>query len=307
VIPLLPSLYDEPFADSSQIPTYLVSQLARRRVTVSLSGDGGDELFGGYKRYFWTRRIWNLVGWLPFSARRRLGSLMKGSAGVMESANRLLPPRFRLPNGRDKALKLAQVIQSPTLEQTYLALVSLWKNPQALALHAREPQAFIKSSSSWTNLGGVMQGMMFTDLVGYLPDDILVKLDRATMGVSLEGRVPFLDDHRVVEFAWRLPLHLKVRGGTGKWILRQVLSRYVPKAMIERPKMGFGVPIDSWLRGPLREWAEALLDEKHLEREGFFDPLPIRQAWTEHLSGARNWQYPLWTVLMFQSWLETKA
>ena len=307
VIPLLPSLYDEPFADSSQIPTYLVSQLARRHVTVSLSGDGGDELFGGYNRYFWTRHIWNLLGWLPISARRCLGSLMTRSAGTLASANRFLLPRLRLSNPQDKIIKLAEVIQAPTLEQTYWDLVSLWKQPQTVALQTSDSPLFFDQSSNWPKLDGATHWMMFADLVTYLPDDILVKLDRASMGVSLEGRVPFLDDHRVVEFAWRLPLNLKVRGRTGKWILRQVLHRYVPKAMIERPKMGFGVPIDSWLRGPLCEWAEELLDKQRLAREGFFDPLPIRQAWAEHLSGARNLQYSLWTVLMFQSWLETNG
>ncbi|MBE3066497.1 MAG: asparagine synthase (glutamine-hydrolyzing) [Chloroflexi bacterium] len=307
VIPLLPALYDEPFADSSQIPTYLVSQLARRQVTVSLSGDGGDELFGGYDRYFLTRRIWSSIGWLPVPERKMLGALMTGSAGAMERLNRLLPRHLHLANLRDKVLKLVDVIQSSTIEQTYFDLISLWKQPETIVRQGHEPLTMLQQSNNWPDLGNPTHWMMFADLVTYLPDDILVKLDRATMGVSLEGRVPFLDDHRVVEFAWRLPFQFKVRGRTGKWILRQVLYRYIPQEMIERPKMGFGVPIDSWLRGSLREWAETLLDSKRLEREGILDPLPIRRKWSEHIRGERNWQYLIWNVLMLQSWLEAQG
>jgi asparagine synthase (glutamine-hydrolysing) len=307
VIPLLPVLYDEPFADPSQIPTYLVSQLARRQVTVSLSGDGGDELFGGYNRYLWTRRIWSSIGWLPAPERKMLGTLMTGSAAALERLNRLLPRRLNLPIMRDKVLKLVDVIQSSTIEQTYFNLISFWKQPESIVRQGHEPLTFLQQANNWPDLGNPTHWMMFADLVTYLPDDILVKLDRATMGVSLEGRVPFLDDHQVVEFAWRLPYNLKVRGRTGKWILRQVLYRYVPQEMMERPKMGFGVPIDSWLRGPLREWAETLLDEKRLEREDILDPRPIRRKWSEHIRGERNWQYLIWNVLMLQSWLDAQG
>jgi asparagine synthase (glutamine-hydrolysing) len=306
VIPLLPALYDEPFADSSQIPTYLVSQLARRQVTVSLSGDGGDELFGGYNLYFRSRRIWSSIGWLPVTGRKMLGALLTGSAVAMQRLDRFLPRRFHLANIHDKVLKLVDVIPSSTIEQTYFNLISFWKQPESVVLGGHEPLTLFQQSYKWPALGNSTHWMMFADLVTYLPDDILVKLDRATMGVSLEGRVPFLDDHRVVEFAWRLPYQMKVRGETGKWILRQVLNRYVPQEMIERPKMGFAVPINSWLRGSLRQWAETLLDEKRLEREGILDPVPIRRKWSEHIRGERNWQYLIWNVLMLQSWLETQ-
>jgi asparagine synthase (glutamine-hydrolysing) len=185
----------------------------------------------------------------------------------------------------------------------YLYLVSLWQHPGSIVVGGSEPPTILTDPGRWADLADFTQRMMYLDTVTYLPDDILVKVDRASMGVSLEGRVPFLD-HRLVEFAWRVPLRMKIRDGKGKWLLRQVLDKYVPKELVERPKMGFGVPIDAWLRNPLREWAEALLDEKRLRREGFFDPHPIRKKWAEHLSGKRTWQYPLWDVLMFQAWLE---
>jgi asparagine synthase (glutamine-hydrolysing) len=212
-----------------------------------------------------------------------------------------------LPNMRDRVLKLADVIQSPTFERTYFDLISLWKRPEEVVRQGHEPLTLLQRSDNRSALGNPTHWMMFADLVTYLPDDILVKLDRATMGVSLEGRVPFLDDHRVAEFSWHLPFHFKVRGRTGKWILRQVLYRYVPQEMIERPKMGFGVPLNSWLRGSLRDWAETLLDEKRLEREGILNPLLIRQKWCEHLGGERNWQHLIWNVLMLQSWLEAQG
>ncbi len=311
VIPLLPSLYDEPFADSSQIPTYLVSKLARGHVTVSLSGDGGDELFGGYNRYFMTQKIWRRVGWLPLPLRRGIANAMLAVPpalwrGLFGLAGRFSADFRNLPIPDDKAKKLAEVIAVPSPAQVYLDLVSHWKRPGEVVLGAHEPETVLQDGAGWPRLPSLTQQMMFLDLVTYLPDDILVKVDRASMGVSLEARAPFLDDHRVVEFAWRLPLRLKVRGDTGKWILRQVLYRYVPRALIERPKMGFGLPIDHWLRGPLREGAEDLLDEGRLRREGYFDPAPIRQRWQEHLRGQRNWQYLLWDVLMFQAWLEAQ-
>jgi len=308
VIPLLPALYDEPFSDSSQIPTFLVSQMARQHVTVSLSGDAGDELFGGYNRYFLASAIWRRLRWWPDAMRR----LAANSITALSPAawNRLhgvalplLPRPLWVTQPGDKAHKLAEILAAESPEEIYRGLVSHWQNPTDVVIGATEPATVLTDRANWSAVPDFEHRMMFLDAVSYLPDDILVKVDRAAMSVSLESRVPFLD-HRVVEFAWRLPLAMKIRDGQGKWILRQVLYKYVPKELIERPKMGFGVPIDAWLRGPLREWAEALLDESRLKREGFFRPEPIRRKWLEHLSGARNWQYHLWDVLMFQAWFE---
>ncbi|MBA4380464.1 MAG: asparagine synthetase B, partial [Anaerolinea sp.] len=308
VIPLLPKLYDEPFADSSQIPTFLVSQLARRYVTVSLSGDGGDELFGGYNRYFMLDAIWKRIGWMPLSLRKLASSAAKAvPTRLWPTLFRFLPDLADFPNPADKAQKLAEIIASPSPEAIYLDLVSHWKQPASVVLNAREPVTALLDRSRWADLASFTDQMMFLDLITYLPGDILDKVDRASMGNSLEARAPFLDDHQTLEFAWSLPRQYKIRGGQGKWILRQVLYRYVPKELIERPKMGFGVPIDSWLRGPLREWAETLLDEKRMQQEGYFDPQPIRQKWAEHLSGKRNWQYYLWDILIFQAWLEAQS
>jgi asparagine synthase (glutamine-hydrolysing) len=309
VIPALPTLYDEPFADPSQIPTFLVSQLARRDVTVSLSGDGGDELFGGYNRYFWGRAIWNRVGRIP-PALRRLGARALTAVPPARWDREFrrfgpaLPARLRQRTPGDRLHKLADVLTMRSPEELYLGLVSAWKSPNALVLGGEEYPTAIRDRAQWAALPDFAQRMMFLDLITYLPDDILAKVDRASMGVSLEARVPLLD-HRVVEFAATLPLHLKIRHGEGKWLLRQVLYRYVPPALIERPKMGFGVPIDAWLRGPLRAWADDLLADDRLRREGFLDPVPIREKWRAHLGGGRNWQYYLWNVLQFQAWLDT--
>jgi asparagine synthase (glutamine-hydrolysing) len=305
VIPRLPDLYDEPFADASQIPTFLVSQLARQHVTVSLSGDGGDELFGGYDRYFQTRRLWAAGGWVPAPLRAGLGRL----AASVTSGDWLprLTNRLGLPNLGDRAEKLAGILGARSVDELYVRLISYWQRPEKIAPGAREPQTELLATGSWPALPSPAERMMYIDLVGYLPDDLLVKLDRASMGVSLEGRVPFLDDHRVVEFAWQVPLRCKMRGGRGKWILRQVLYRYVPSALVERPKMGFGVPIGAWLRGPLRAWAAALLEPERLSRQGFLDPAAVSRKWGEHLTGKRNWQFALWGILMFQAWLEANA
>ena len=308
VIPKIPTLYDEPFADSSQIPTYLVSQLAKQYVTVSLSGDAGDELFAGYNRYFWGRSIWQKIGWIPKNLRQQTAHTLTGVTpqtwdNIFNNFENLLPRKLRQTNPGDKLHKLAEVLAVPTSEALYQGLVSHWKNPEAIVLNSKEPSTALSESQQTANLLDFAHRMMFLDTVTYLPNDILVKVDRASMGVSLESRVPFLD-HRVVEFAWRIPLNLKIRNGQGKWLLRQVLYQYVSKSLIERPKMGFGVPIDRWLREPLRDWAEALLDENRLRQEGFFNPQPIRQKWEEHLAGNRNWHYYLWDVLMFQAWLD---
>ncbi|RXZ43462.1 asparagine synthase (glutamine-hydrolyzing) [Crenobacter cavernae] len=308
VIPRLPTLYDEPFSDSSQIPTFLVSQLARQHVTVSLSGDGGDELFGGYSRYFLARSLWNKVKSLPAPGRQAVAAAIRSvPVGALNELGKVLsfalPARLRERPIGDRAHKLAEILAAKTPECIYRDLISHWKHPAELVHGATEPGTVLTDLGAMPPLPDFEHRMMYMDTLSYLPDDILVKVDRAAMGVSMETRVPFLD-HRVVEFAWRLPLSLKIRNEQGKWLLRQVLYRHVPKELIERPKMGFGVPIDHWLRGPLRDWAESLLDESRLKREGFFDPQPIRRLWAEHLSGQRNWQYYLWDVLMFQAWLE---
>lgn len=308
VIPRLPQLYDEPFADSSQIPTFLVSQLARQKVTVSLSGDAGDELFCGYNRYAMTTSLWGKLAAVPVPV-RKLAARSFVSLSPMtwnklaEGARRLTGGFPRYANFGDKVHKGAAVLASNSLEGLYLNLVSHWRDPASVVLGAKVlPTQLDGNTPSLEGLCGV-QRMMAMDTLSYLPDDILCKVDRAAMGVSLETRVPFLD-HRVVEFAWRLPQSLKMRDGQSKWALRQVLYRHVPKALIERPKMGFGVPIGEWLRGPLKPWAELLLDEARLQQEGFFHPAPIRKKWEEHRSGQRNWEHQLWNVLMFQAWYE---
>ncbi len=308
VVPKLPTLYDEPFSDSSQIPTFLISKLARTQVTVSLSGDGGDELFGGYNRYFWGRDIWDKLKGMPYGMRMALAkSLTILSPQVWDAIffrlDPILPRRLRQRNPGDKLHKLAGILGAKTPKEMYYNLVSHWRKPTNVVIGAEEPLTVLTNPEKQAHLSDFVSQMMYLDLVSYLPDDILVKVDRASMGVSLEARVPILD-HRIVEFAWRLPLHMKIRGDQSKWILRQVLYRYVPRKLIERPKMGFGIPIDKWLRGPLRDWAESLLDESRLRQEGFFNPLPILEKWREHLSGRRNWQHHLWDVLMFQAWLE---
>jgi asparagine synthase (glutamine-hydrolysing) len=308
VIPRLPSLYDEPFSDSSQIPTFLVSQLAKQHVTVSLSGDAGDELFCGYTRYQMTANLWKNIATAPMPLRRlaakgltrippRVWNRMAGAA------RGLLPRSLQLANLGDKLHKGAAVLESKSVGELYLNLVSHWHDPASVVIGGYEPPTLLAGQEP--TLAGLddVQRMMVLDMLTYLPADILAKVDRAAMGVSLETRVPFLD-HRVVEFAWRLPQSMKLRDGQTKWVLRQVLFRHVPRTLIERPKMGFGVPIGDWLRGPLRDWAESLLSEARLREEGFFHPAPVRRKWEEHLSGQRNWQYHLWDVLMFQSWLE---
>lgn len=306
VIPRLPVMYDEPFADSSQIPTFLISELARRHVTVALSGDGGDELFAGYNRYFWGRRLWRYLERVPPSVRSGLAggitSLSPAAwAGFFERFGSLLPT---VAKPGDKLHKLAALLAVPDPDTMYLDMISLWKDPAEVVVQGVEPLTPVTDRAKWAALQDFTMRMMYLDLITYLPDDILTKVDRASMAVSLEARVPLLD-HRVVEFSWRLPLSFKIRQeGEGKWLLRRVLDRYVPRQLIERPKMGFGIPLDSWLRGPLREWAESLLDAHRLEQEGYFHPGPIRQRWAEHLSGKRNWQYALWNILMFQAWLE---
>lgn len=306
VIPRLPTMYDEPFADSSQIPTFLVSQLARQHVTVSLSGDAGDELFSGYTRYTATAGMWRKLSRLPLPLRSAAArSITAVSPDAWSAMARMLSSKRLGHRFGDRLHKGAGVLGCRTVDALYHGLVSHWNDPAQLVIGGHEPPTLLTGLQP--DLPGLdpVERMMALDLVTYLPDDILTKVDRAAMAVSLESRVPMLD-HRVVEFAWRLPQSLKLRDGVGKWVLRQVLYRHVPQGLIERPKMGFGVPIDVWLRGPLRDWAEALIDESRLRREGFFEPLHIRTKWQEHLSGSRNWAYHIWDVLMFQAWLETQ-
>lgn len=307
VITLLPTLYDEPFSDSSQIPTFLVSQLARHHVTVSLSGDAGDELFCGYNRYQMTANLWRKLAAVPLPLRklaaRGLTSISPQLWNKLEGAFAGLMPRSaRFANVGDKLHKGAGVLASQSVDALYLGLVSHWHDPTSVVIGGHEPPTLLTGYVPALDALDDVQRMMALDMLTYLPDDILTKVDRAAMGCSLETRVPFLD-HRVVEFAWRLPQSMKLRDGQTKWALRQVLYRHVPKALIERHKMGFSVPLDSWLRGPLRQWAEELLSTDRLKREGFFHPAPVRQKWAEHLSGQRNWQSHLWDVLMFQAWL----
>ena len=304
IIPSLPGIYDEPFADSSQIPTHIVSRLARSSVTVSLSGDGGDELFGGYRRYVLAPRIWQSIRWLPprgrLAASRLLGRIPADAwssppGGLLGRAAR----RARLG---ENAAKLAALLRASERADVYESLVSSWREPSTVVRGGAERRT-ARDTFAAASGDSFVEAMMRADALTYLPDDILVKVDRAAMAVGLETRVPFLDQ-RVVEFAWKLPLRMRIRDGVGKWLLRQVLYRHVPAALVERPKMGFGVPVGQWIRGPLRGWAEDLLDERRLQDAGYFDPRPIRDLWTAHLRGTRDGQFALWSVLMFQAWLE---
>ncbi len=307
VIPELPRLYDEPFSDPSQIPTFLVSKLARSHVTVSLTGDGGDELFGGYVRHIWGRKILKRMQYFPPNTRKLISSVLTTVSpdrwdAILRAIRPLVPAMFNQEMPGERIHKLSEILSAESGEDMYRLLTSHWKNTEHVVIHSSEPPTVLTEKTHWPKLPDLTSSMLFWDMISYLPDDILVKVDRASMSVNLEVRPPFLD-HRLVEFAWRLPLSLKLRDGEGKWILRQVLFKYVPKNLVERPKMGFGVPIDSWLRGPLREWAGDLLSESRLRREGFFDTESVRKKWTEHLSGRYNWQYHIWDVLMFQAWL----
>jgi len=288
IIPDLPRIYCEPFADSSQIPTFLVSQMARKHVTVTLSGDAGDELFGGYNPYQFAPRIWSKVSKVPGGMRQ-----------VAASSLKKLPLKAR-------AEKLVDILGCRNREDFYRQLVSHWKTPSNALISGNERPTLLDTPDKWPAGTRFEEWMMAMDAQTYMVDDILVKVDRAAMANSLETRVPLLD-HRVVELAWRIPLDMKIRGGVGKWALKEVLYRHVPRELIERPKKGFSIPIAAWLRGPLREWSEMLLNEKRLQQEGFFHPSVIRRVWEQHLNGRADHSSKLWGVLMFQAWLEEQG
>ncbi len=279
--------------------------------TVSLSGDGGDELFAGYTRYFWGNDVWSRIGWMVRAAWCLTGSMRLLSPntwdGIFHTLKPVLPKSLRIPSAGEKMKKMAEVVAVDSPQSLYYRLISHWKNPETLVIGGKEPLTSLTDSSNWPDIPDLTRWMMYMDLITYLPDDILAKVDRASMGVSLEARVPYLDDHRVIEFAWRLPMSMKIKNGQGKQILRKVLYKYVPKELIERPKMGFGIPIDSWLRGPLRDWAEDLLETNRMQAEGFFNPEPIQKMWREHLAGTHNNQYYLWDILVFQEWLRAQV
>lgn len=304
LVPQLPAMYDEPFADSSQLPTHLVMKLARQHVTVALSGDAGDELFGGYNRYFLGPKAWQRIRWMPPALRRAVGAGL--TAVPANTVNFLLGPLARragvaLPG--DKAHKLgARLRHVRDQDDLYVSLVSEWPGPAGMVLGGFMQPNLLDDRTRWPHLADPVARMMALDGLTYLPDDILVKVDRASMAVSLETRAPFLD-REVIEFAWSLPMSMKLRDGKGKWLLRRLVDRDVPSALMDRPKMGFGIPLDQWLRGPLRDWAEALLDADRLQREGYLDPQPIRAAWLKHQRGEASYGYRLWSVLMFQAWL----
>jgi asparagine synthase (glutamine-hydrolysing) len=302
VIPYLPIWYDEPFGDASQIPTQIVSQLARKHVSVALSGDGGDEMFAGYTRYQWARRIERVLHTFPRSVRDRISASLEGvPPSLVGAAAGLIPARYRPPVLEQRLQKLAILLREQNGDAAYRTLVSLWPEADAMVAgttRVPEPVGIITARE----LPNLIERMMLLDARTYLPDDILAKVDRASMSVSLEVRVPLLN-HRVVELAWRMPLAMKLRRGMTKWPLRQILYRYVPQRLLDRPKHGFGVPLATWLRGPLRDWATDLLNSDTIKQNGWIEPEPVVQRWREHLDGRRDWSASLWAVLMFQSWL----
>lgn len=306
VIPRLPEIYDEPFADPSQIPTALMCRHAREHVTVALSGDGGDEVFGGYNRYVLTRSLWQRVGWIPQPLRVMAGRALQRvpHRRLDEAAARLtplLPAGLRQRDPGGKLEKLARVLPARDEQAVFRMLTAVWEHPEAVV---RNSDGFpADGAGQLLDLGDPLHAMILADSETTLPDCMLTKVDRASMAASLEVRVPLLD-HRVMELAWRLPVAAKVTGGQGKRVLREVLYRYVPRGLVERPKMGFDPPIGAWLTGPLRGWAEDLLAPRHLAASGMLDPGPIRRCWAEHLAGRRNHDYALWAVLMYRSWEE---
>jgi asparagine synthase (glutamine-hydrolysing) len=302
VIPRLTQWWDEPFADSSQIPTYLVAELTRQHVTVALSGDGGDELFAGYNRYIWAERLWQKIRLMPRSVRQlAAGGIRAVPMTTWDCIFGPLPEKRRPRHPGDKLYKFAHMLRAEHPDELYAGFVSSWDDPAGAVPGGVEPRGLLWDQSLREIIPGFTDRMQFIDTLTYLPDDILTKVDRASMAVSLEARVPILD-HRVAELAWRTPRRLMMKDGQSKWLLRQILYKHVPKSMVERPKMGFGVPMDEWLRGPLREWAEELISEERLRRDGIFDCKAVRERWAWHLKDRGPGHGPLWSVLMFQAW-----
>jgi asparagine synthase (glutamine-hydrolysing) len=304
VVGRLPEIWDEPFGDVSAIPMHLVSRLAAGEVTVALSGDGGDELFAGYNRHAWLERLWRRTAPVPAALRHVGGRAMaRIPPSTVERAAALLPDRLRVRNPALKVAKVAKVLAATSPEEAYLSMVSYFDDAESMVIGAGSSESLAARPADWPALGGFTEQMLFLDLTTYLPDDILTKLDRAAMSVSLETRAPFLD-RGVVELAWRLPLSAKLHGTTTKWALRQVLARHVPLELVDRPKMGFGFPIGELLRGELRAWADSLLDERRLAAQGLLDPTPIVAAWQDHLAGRQDRSHELWALLALLSWLE---
>lgn len=306
VVPKLSHIYDEPFADSSQIPTFLISQIASKELSVALTGDGGDELFGGYNRYTWGASIWSKTKFLPSNIRMLISYLLK--LAKPQKIDQAVSPMFNvLPKSLVyskvgmKVSKIASILASDSDLEVYRNLVSTWSNPTDIVLNSADIDIFSYKLERYEGSGDLKMVMMYLDMLTYLPDDILVKVDRAAMGVSLETRVPFLDK-RIVELAMHIPIDMKIRNGIGKWCLRKILYGRVPKALVERPKMGFGAPIGQWLKGPLRDWAEDLLDESELIRSGYLNASLVRSRWEEHIDGKNNWEYHIWNILMFEAW-----
>ncbi len=306
IIPKLPLIYDEPFSDPSEIPMFYISQFAKKKVTVSLSGDGGDELFGGYNRYIWADKIWNRLKYLPFSVRDCIKKMLKIIPTdywdfLFLKFGGMLPDTINQAVPGDKLYKLADTLNCNSANNFFKSLISNWKNPVDIIINSKEPNTILDDNFISKVIPNFKERMMFFDLITYLPDDILTKVDRSSMAVSLEARVPFLD-HKVIEFSKRLPTSFKIKNNTNKWILRKILYKYIPEKIMTRTKMGFGIPLNQWLKGDLREWAEELLDDTKIKSDGILNPKPIKNIWKEYLKGKGNWQYLLWDVLMFQAW-----
>jgi asparagine synthase (glutamine-hydrolysing) len=307
VIPKLPTIYDEPFSDSSQIPTFLVSQLASQDVKVALSGDGGDELFCGYNRHIMSKKLSNIFYFMPLKFRKTLATgLQLISPQNWNKISRLLPGLNHYANFGEKIYKAASTLNARALSDIYYILCSHWQNPTEVVLNSSETGTFLNEFKPELGELNNQQKMMILDSITYLPDDILVKVDRAAMASSLETRAPFLD-HKLIEYVWKIPHSFKFRNGNGKWILKKILNQHVPKYLTERPKMSFEIPLGSWLRGSLRDWAENLLNEERLKQEGYFNAKLIRDKWTDHLNGKNNWQHDLWDILMFQAWIDANS